>query len=673
MAQTNPLTLASSVVKIPKVGPLLANKLSSLGIETVKDLLYYFPFRYEDLTNVKQIIDLEVGEKVSLTATLWQISKFRTPSGKTLIKAKIVDNSGSIDVVWFNQSYLLTVLSVNQLVNFSGKVGLFGRQKTFINPSYELIKETQPNLIHTQGLVPIYSETRGVNKKWLRTKIFELLYKENLELHDILSNKILKSEALLTLPTAFKQIHFPKSLDEAIEARKRFAFEELLLLQLRNEESRKNQPTNLGRLIKTDQHDLQKYQKSLPFKLTSAQEEAIQEILKDLASTKPMNRLLQGEVGSGKTVVASFAIKACLDNKLQVAFMAPTEILAEQHYKTLKTFLGKDYQVGLVTGSTKKQQDSFQLVIGTQALLTRQLNFEQLGLVVIDEQQRFGVLQRSLLRSKSKIPHFLTMTATPIPRTLALTLFGELQISHLTELPSERLPVKTYLVPREKRQKAYSFVQQQLEKGGQVFVICPLIEPSESLATVKSATAEADRLQQEIFPKQRLGLLHGRLKAAEKSKILEDFQQKKFEVLVSTPVVEVGIDVRNATVMIIEAAERFGLASLHQLRGRVGRGEKQSFCLLFSESTNPKTLERLELLQKSNDGLALAEADLKLRGAGDIYGTLQHGHLELKMFNTANLELITKTKLVAQQLVKESLPESLEQALQKMENAISSD
>lgn len=653
------ISLNSDVDKITGVGSILASKLRAAQVNTVRDLLYYFPFRYEDLTNVKKIIELQVGEQVSIQATLWQISKFRTLRGRTIVKATINDGSGSLEVIWFNQDYLLSVLKPNQVINFSGKIGFFGKKIALVNPSYEIVKANQA-LIHTQGLVPIYSQSSGLSKKFIRGKIFQLLFESKLDFDDPLPPEIVKQQKFPSLRQALEMIHFPKKLTDAIEARKRFAFEELLLLQLSNEKGKLKQVPVLAPSLQINHRDLESFRGSLPFILTNSQEVAIGEILKDLTRSKPMNRLLQGEVGSGKTVVSSFALKVCLDQGLQASFMAPTEILAKQHYKTLQDFLGKKYKIGLATSSKKVNFDSFQLLVGTHALLSKGLNFSKLGLVVIDEQQRFGVEQRNLLRKKGQSPHFLTMSATPIPRTLALTLFGDLEISQLAELPSSRKNIKTYLVPKAKRERAYSFIKKQIALGDQAYLICPLIEPSESLETVKSVTEEFEFLKKTVFKTESLGLLHGRLKSSEKELVLERFREGSIDLLVSTPVVEVGIDVPNATVVVVEAADRFGLSSLHQLRGRVGRGEKQSFCLVFTENENPKILSRLRVLQESNDGFYIAETDLRLRGAGDIYGTLQHGHVKLKLSDAVNFELISETKKVARDLIQRGLTKQLD-------------
>jgi len=664
------LSLESDITKIPGIGATLSAKLKTLEINTIRDLLYVFPFRYEDLSNEKKIAEVQIGDTVSLTASIWQIGKFKTARGKTIIKAVINDGSNSLDVVWFNQDYLLKVLRQNQIFNFSGKIGFFGYKKVLLNPSFETLKHGQ-NLIHTKGIVPIYLQKAGLTKKFLRSKIYEILFKFGLEFPDPIPQKILNQENLFSLKKALEKIHFPKNESEAIAARKRFAFEKLLFLHLRNLLKKPAKAQIFAPVLKLNKREFDSYQKSLPFTLTSSQVKAVEEILADLQKGLPMNRLLQGEVGSGKTVVASFAINACLSSGFKAVFMAPTEILAKQHFDTLKKFFNGKYPIGLATSATKKGLKDFQLLVGTHAVLEKNIEIENLGLVIVDEQQRFGVLQRLRLRRKGESPHFLTMSATPIPRTLALTFFGDLEISRLSELPNNRKKIKTYLVPTNKRNDAYNFLRQQIAKGNQVYLICPFIEPSESLETVKSAKTEFEFLKTKVFSKEKLGLLHGRLNSKEKDQILENFRSKKIDLLVSTPVVEVGIDVPNATVIVIEAAERFGLSTLHQLRGRVGRGGKQSYCLIFSEKDDPKTLARLKVLERSSDGFEIAEEDLRLRGAGDIYGSLQHGNFFFKLTEAINLELIQETKEAAEKIIRQNFFNSqLKKLLKSKENFI---
>lgn len=663
------LSLSSRISEIPSIGKVYQNKLHNLGIDQVSDLLYYFPFRYDDLAETKQISDLEIGDILTIKATLWQITKFRTKFGKTIIKAVVNDPTGTIDVIWFNQVYLLTVLKPNTILNLSGKVGLFSGKKTLINPKYEIIRDAFSIPIHTERLVPIYSESGNISSKWIRTKVHQLLSSNQIQVNDFLEPQIRNKEQLIDLKTALREIHFPTNLDLAKKARERLGFDELLLLHLRNLRQRDSLKENRPAIqFNFAQKNLAEFKKGLPFKLTDSQEKTIAEIATDLQSGKAMNRLLQGEVGSGKTVVSCFPIYACVLSGFQAALLAPTEILAKQHFKTISTFLGNKVKVELHTGSTKAKSDNFDVVVGTHALLNSEFKIKNLGLIVVDEQQRFGVLQRSVLKNHPQNPHFLTMTATPIPRTLALTLYGNLDISVLEEIPSGRKKVKTYFVPRYKREGAYDFVKKEINKGGQAFVICPLIEISETLVSVKSAKAEFDHLRQEIFPKYKLGLLHGRLKTTEKDQVVENFREGKIDILVSTPVVEVGIDIPNASIMLIEAAERFGLSSLHQLRGRVGRGERQSYCLIFSDNQNQNVIERLKLLEKFSNGLDLAEMDLEKRGPGDLLGTAQSGQFNLRLINGINLDLIVRSRKVAENIYKLGLKPEINDLIGEVEN-----
>ncbi len=659
------ISLETRVSDLPLVGSVYTKRLENIGIFTVKDLLYYFPFRYEDLSAHKAIVDLNVGDKVTIQARILQITKFRTKTGKTIVKAIVNDGENSIDVTWFNQDYLLTVLKQNQLVNFSGKISLFSGKQVLSNPTYEIIKSNIVTPIHTDRLVPIYSETGGITNKWLRAKIHQILSVKP-AVSEYLPGEISEKESFVDLEKALNQIHFPDNFEGYEQAKRRLAFDELLFLHLRNLKlASKSSSSSKSLALKTKPTFIGGFEKTLPFVLTASQKESVLAILNDLAQEKPMHRLLQGEVGSGKTVVSAFAIKMCVENGFQAAFLAPTEILARQHYKTLETFLGSSVSIKLVTGSSKPELNDFNVVVGTHALLNQVEHLNKLALVVIDEQQRFGVVQRSILQQRDPQPHLLTMTATPIPRTLALTLYGQMDISHLEELPSGRKLVKTYLVPKVKRSDSYEFIRKEIKDGGQVFVLCPLIEESESLLTVKSAKAEFERLHKDIFPDLKVDLLHGKMKSSEKQAVLEKFRDRQTDILVTTPVVEVGIDIPNASIMVIEAAERFGLASLHQLRGRVGRGNRQSYCLLFTENRSIRVQERLKLLEKYHNGLQLAEMDLERRGPGDIYGILQSGQLNLKLANTADLELIIKSKDWAEKLSKESLPKELNKIVEK--------
>lgn len=649
------MDLKTSIKEAGRVYKMYARRLEKLRIETVEDFLYHIPFRYEDYSLVSKVKDVQAGEIVTIQGTIAEIKNQYTRRFRTIQRVKVEDETGIIDVTWFNQPFLLKTLGVGERVSLSGKIELFARKPMLQSPEYEVINgET----IHTGRLVPVYPETRGVSSKWLRRQVATILQKHKKSISEHILDSIIKDNYLMGLNEAIEQIHFPNSLDLARKARQRLAFNELFLIHLavlkRREIWEKNlvgTPFQISKFKK----NIQKFWEKLPFTLTNAQKRAVKEIFADLASKKPMNRLLEGDVGSGKTVVSAIAMYLTHLNGFQSVLMAPTEILAQQHFITINNLLNPlGVKVALSTGSIKYKVSSIKyatdILVGTHALLSEKINFERLGLVVIDEQQRFGVEQRAVIRAKGKNPHLLTMTATPIPRTVALTLYGDLDLSYLDEMPKGRKIVKTWLVPPQKRQGAYGWIKKQMIKGDQVFIICPFIEESESMQTVKAATTEFNRLKKDVFSNLTLGLLHGKLKSKEKDKVLQDFRNEKIDILVATPVVEVGIDIPNATIILVEAAERFGLAQLHQLRGRVGRGEKQSYCLLFTDSKNEHTLKRLKAMETMYVGAELAELDLKLRGAGELYGTKQHGQEELKIASFSDFKLIEITKREAEKI-----------------------
>lgn len=652
------MRLSDELAQISKSFKNYASRLEKLEIRKVEDLFYHLPSRYEDFSLEALISSLQPGEVVTITGTVTKLPNPYTNFARKIQNVEITDETGSIEAVWFNQPFLLKTLHKDDKISISGQIKSF-KGKLVIQPTeYELIYEKGERL-HTGGLIPIYPETRGVSSKWLRRQIHNALHKTE-EVENILPEKTLKKYGFTSRKESLLKVHFPKSVKEAQEARAMLSFEEVFLLNLRMFERKKSwegQKVGVKIDIENYESEVEKFIAGLPFELTAGQKVAWKEIKENLGQRKPMNRLLQGDVGSGKTIVAATAIFLVFKNGLQSVFMAPTEILAEQHYQTLKKFLTPyGIRIGLVTGSTKenKKEEDFDVLVGTHALLEKNVAFKRLGLIVIDEQQRFGVTQRGILREKGEGVHVLTMTATPIPRTVALTLYGDLDISLLSEIPKERLKIKTWLVPPEKRVGAYSWIEKEIRKNkSQAFVICPFIEESESMQTIKAATTEFETLRKNIFPKLKLALLHGKLKPREKEKILTDFRAKKYDILVATPVVEVGIDIPNATVIVIEAAERFGLSQLHQLRGRVGRGEKQSYCLLFTDSKNPQTLGKLKELEKIHLGTEIAELDYKLRGPGEIYGKLQSGQKTLKIASFSDFKLLEEAKKEAQSIFSE--------------------
>lgn len=636
---------------------LKTKQLDRLEIKTLEDLLLHLPFRYENYSIVAKISSAQPGEILTIKGSVLDITSEWTRQGKKIQIAIISDETKKINCIWFNQQYILKSIKKGDAISVAGKVNFFRQKLAIFVSEYEAVENINDPTYHTGRLVPIYPETYGISSKWIRNRIKQILENYSNSLIEYFPYSIIERNNLIEYKTAIEQIHFPKNMDIVKKSRFRLAFDELFLTQLAAlyrksqwEKNRTSTPFNVSGF----QSQIQNFYKSLPFALTNAQKKALLEIFTDLAKKRPMNRLLEGDVGSGKTVIATAVMYLAYLNGFKSVLMAPTDILARQHYETVSGFLSCfGIKVELVTGTKKQKEENkdSNIFIGTHALIGKKIEFKKLGLVVIDEQQRFGVEQRSILRKKGANPHFLTMTATPIPRTVFLTLYGDLDLSYLDEMPKGRKRVKTFLVPGQKREKGYEWIKKMIKEKNQVFIICPFIEESESIKTVKAATQEYLRLKKTVFKDFNIGLLHGRLKQTEREKILQEFAQAKFDILVSTPVVEVGIDIKNATIIVIEAAERFGLANLHQLRGRVGRGEKQSYCLLFTnDKTNSQTSKRLKLLESIHDGAKLAEWDIKLRGPGQIYGVLQHGQIELKIASFSDFALIQKTKKEAQDL-----------------------
>lgn len=649
------MNLDTKLEHILGIGPALAWRLKKLELSTVDDLINHYPFRYDDFSNISSTLEAKVGENVTLIGEIWSIKNIFTRSRKILTQAIFNDGNGVIELIWFNQSWLTKNIVTGDKLQVSGKISKKGNKFSILMPVWEKLIEispkTQQSTLHTGRLVPVYPETFGLTSKWLRQKIASFLPQVLKEIKDPLPESI--KDSMLNLAEALNKIHFPENYEDVNLAKERLGFDELFYIQLATLKTRKNwQKKQVVEPLKINQKDLKQFIKSLPFKLTSAQFKVIDEIVNDLQKEFPMNRLVQGEVGSGKTVVAAAICYLIFKNKLNCFFMAPTEILAFQHFSTLKSLLEPfNIKVGIYTGSKKKTQDS-DVIVGTHALLSKKLLPENIGLIVVDEQQRFGVEQRSFLRSKAKIPHFLTMTATPIPRTVALTLYGDLDLSIIDEMPKGRKLVKTFVVPNKKRLDSYKFIEKKVKAGDQVYIITPFIEQSETQTSVKAAKVEFEKLKK-VFPDLNLGLLHGRLKPKEKELAINDFKDGKTQILVSTSVVEVGMDIANATIMVVEGAERFGLAQLHQLRGRVGRGEKESFCFLFAENEISAVLNRLKNLERTQNGLELAELDLKIRGSGEIFGTAQSGRFNLKIASFSDLTLLEQSRFKAEQILKD--------------------
>jgi ATP-dependent DNA helicase RecG len=660
-------SIDSPVTILKGVSTTLAAKLKRLGVETVRDLLYFFPHRHLDYSQRKHISQLGEGEEQTIIANVWE-TKIVMPGGRRSTEAIVGDETGNVRVLWFNNPYLVKQLPTNSRVVLSGRVGLFNGRLVFESPEWELLEDKE--LVHTGRLVPLYPLTQGLHPRQLRKLMKEVVDQWAWQLEDFLPAELRERCNLFELPRAIAQAHYPESEDAKDKARVSLAFDELFILQLgvlaRKREWQEGQPGN-SLDIKTPVLD--KFLGSLPFELTSAQKKVLGEILADLKEPRPMSRLLQGEVGSGKTVVATAALLAGAASGYQGAFMAPTEILAEQHFANvcqlvsragepvaeednLRRYSGilpRPLTVALLIGgiSQARKQEIQQLIaageidiiIGTHALIQKEVGFRKLGLAVVDEQHRFGVAQRSALRQKGFNPHVLVMTATPIPRTLALTLYGDLDLSVIDELPPGRQVVKTKWLKPSQRDSAYAFLRKQVAEGRQAFIICPLVEESEVIQA-KAAVAEYERLSQEVFPDLRLGLIHGRMKVEEKDEVMHQFRSAELDILVSTPVVEVGIDVPNATVMLVESADRFGLSQLHQFRGRVGRGEEQSYCMLLAQNPSEIGRERLDIIGKIYDGFQLAEEDLRLRGPGEFFGTRQSGLPDLRMAKLSDVALL---------------------------------
>lgn len=660
--------LDTRVSALPTVTKILGARLKTLGIETVKDLIFYFPFRYEDFARIVSIKELRAGEKVSVRGTITLIAQRRSWKRKGMItEILLTDTTGRLKITCFNQPYLSKIFTQGQEVMVAGLVreGPLGVQMT--NPT---IEKSQSDLTHTARLVPIYPTITGVTARNLRFLIKKALLCVD-EVRDWLPEDIVRAYKVPPLQKSLTAIHFPDTPVHFKRARYRFAFEELFLIQLRSGLRRREAMENRAHAIFFDQKTIKDFVASLPFQLTKDQRVAAWDIVRDMEHVAPMNRLLQGDVGSGKTVVGAMACLDVAKNGFQTAWLAPTEILARQHFQTLCELYRAcaHVTVALVTASVReyshadvrqmKKKEIFSLidagdariVVGTHALLQKPIKFNNLALLIVDEQHRFGVRQRHALegqgRSRGTTPHFLSMTATPIPRSLALTVYGDLAISNIKTMPTGRKPIVSRLVPPGKREAAYQFIKEHIRAGRQVYIVCPLIEPGLGEQTAafgynerKAVLEEYKRLHEQVFPDMRVGLLHGKLKSVEKERVRREFTEGHYDILVSTTVVEVGIDVPNASIMVIEGAEHFGLAQLHQLRGRVGRSSHQSFCFLFVDEDREKARQRLEFFVQTTDGFKLAEQDLAWRGPGEVYGTMQSGFPELKFAQFSDTHLI---------------------------------
>ncbi len=676
------MKLNHHIKHIKGVGETMVKTLSKFNITTYKDLLLFLPFRYDDFSKTKRIGELIEGEQVTISVVVEHIANKRSPRKRMYITEAIVsDGEDRMRLVWFSQPYIAKTLKDGDNIFVSGKVigGDFGVSMN--SPQYEKIKLEAPTSSNAK-IIPVYPGTSGLSQKKIRGHIKDVLSLAQ-ELPDFLPQDIKDKAGVISYGEAIKKLHAPDNVDQLNQALNRMKFDEIFLMQLRAEKIRQSLSHGKANVINFDKDLATKFTQKLPFELTKDQKISSWEILQDIEKSAPMNRLLEGDVGSGKTVVAAMVAHHVADKKMQTVIMAPTEILASQHYKSLKKLLKQDLNLAILTRTiSETSDDSLQktsvagrkkvlkekislgevdVVIGTHALLTDDTTFKNLAFVVIDEQHRFGVEQRKKLRQKSGtediFPHFLSMTATPIPRSFALVIYGDLDLSIIKTMPLGRKPVITQLIQPNMRNTSYQFIREQIKEGRQAFVICSLVDLDKAKNTDKKAVLqEYEKLKTEIFPDLNVGFVHGKLKAKEKAQAMQDFADKKLDILVSTSVIEVGVDIPNATVMIIEDADRFGLAQLHQFRGRVGRSAHQSYCFLFTDSNSQQVKDRLNFFQNNTDGFAVAEYDLQQRGPGEVYGKAQSGDMNFRFASLSDHELIIQVQNIVKNIPFEDYP-----------------
>lgn len=676
--------LDSPVDVISGISDTRSRQLARLNVFTVRDLLFLFPRRYDDFSALKPINKIRFGDEVSLIATVFNVSTRRSRTGTTITTAILSDATGTIRASWFNRRGLEQRLKSGREIIVSGKVGQYLGYLTFESPEWEALTSEHLN---TARLVPVYPLTEGLHQRWMRRIIKRTLDAFLGGLKDPLPSELRETLAFPELRWAVGNMHFPESWEVLDRARKRLAFDEFFMLQLGMLQRKRIAQMASSTPLTVQTGWLDEFEAGLPFKLTGAQRQSLQEILGDLAKPHPMSRLLQGDVGSGKTVVALGAMLAAVGNGKQAALMAPTEILAEQHYRTIDRLLGQaqgnpfaNARLAILVGDMPQVRKSevqeqiatgkANIVVGTHALIQGNVVFQNLGIVVVDEQHRFGVQQRAELAEKGQHPHTLVMSATPIPRSLALTLYGDLELSIIDEMPPGRQTIYTRWAGEKERERIYAFIRAEIEKGGQAFIICPMIEGSDN-NDIKAATEEYERLQSIIFPSLRVGLLHGKMSGTEKDEVMQRFASGEIDILVSTSVVEVGIDVPQATVMMVEEAHRFGLSQLHQFRGRVGRGTRRSYCILMSDQEGDIGERRLKAIERETDGFKLAEIDLQLRGPGEFFGTRQSGMPDLRVARLSDLRTLEQARKTAEYVL-ESDPrleqtenDSLKESLQR--------
>lgn len=623
-----------SVQSIKGIGLVKAKLFNKLGLNTIGDLLEYYPRGYKDKSVITQIKDLmPEGSYTVRVRIAGKAQESRTKSRLIITKLSVFDDTGKLNVVWFNNRYIKNTFKEGDLVLMHGKIKRIGKDLVMETPEYERV--AFGNSVNLMRIVPYYSLTEGLSQKDIRKGVYTALQHINEKLVDVFPEELRRKYGLAEINFCINNIHFPESMDNLQLARKRLIFEEFFMMQSGLIHIKKVNSEGKKGISFDKTSDMQEFIEKLPFRLTSAQERVFEEVCKDMESSIIMNRLIQGDVGSGKTAIAALALYKCVKSGYQGAMMAPTEILAEQHILTLmKLFKDTGIVIELLKGGMKGKEKEkvleevkageIDIVIGTHALIQNSVCFNKLGLVVTDEQHRFGVRQRALLSAKGENPDMLVMTATPIPRTLSLLVYGDLDVSIIDEMPPGRKIVKTYFIDTNKKDRLMNFVKKELDAGYQAYFVCPLVEESEKLE-LNSAVEYSEKIKEQYFKKYKVGLIHGKMKADEKNKIMEDFREKEIQILVSTTVIEVGVNVPNATIMVIENADRFGMAQLHQLRGRVGRGDRQSYCILISDTRSETAQERLKYMTKADNGFQVAEKDLEFRGSGEILGERQHG------------------------------------------------